>query len=141
LLAYEAYLQYLTIIRQVKSPLALELEPAAEPCNSVLQVIEDASELIQGLSTATSWRADKALWTENNIPEILYAFERPKRWLTPKELREPLLKRYKVNGLDLRDIPVLPDHISPLEGWGHVAWTRLEPRILSNDILDRIGDI
>ena len=89
---------------------------------------------------STSWRADQALWSEQNLLEILYSFDRPELWLAPKDLREPPLKIYQVNGSQLRDIPILPDHVSSdLEGWRLVAWTRMDPRISSKDIIDRIG--
>lgn len=151
-LDYETYVQYLAFTGHVQSHQRFGLDLPRQPLKSSLQNQEEAqsaqeaSEAMDGAcpdneaGVPTSWRADQALWSEQNLPEILYCFDRPELWLTPKDLREPPLKSYRVNGFQLRDIPILPDHVSlDLEGWRHVAWTRMDPRISSKDITDRMG--
>jgi hypothetical protein len=143
----------LALIGHVKADQKFGLGLPPEPQNSFLQTREEAdnsaqenSKAIDGVSlnnengVSTSWRAEQALWSEQNLPEILYSFDRPELWLAPEDLREPPLKTYQVNGSQLRDIPILPGHVSSdLEGWRHVAWTRMDPRISSKDIIDRVG--
>jgi hypothetical protein len=73
------------------------------------------------------------------MPEIIYVFDKPANWLGKTDLKEPPVKTNPVWGKLLRDIPILPDHISPdLEGWRYEAWYRMDPRIKKEDIEDRM---
>ena len=73
------------------------------------------------------WCADQATWSIDNLPEVMYELDRPQNWLTEAELHPPPPKGYLVYGAVLRDIPILPDHISPkLEGWRYEYWCRLD---------------
>ena len=50
------------------------------------------------------------------------------------------MKTYQIHGKILRDIPILPDHISSrVEGWRMQAWYGFDPRVKLGDILARIG--
>ena len=55
-------------------------------------------------------------------------------------LKEPPLKTYTIHGSAVRDIPILPDCISPdPEGWLCECWCRMDPRIqYRRDIEPRI---
>jgi hypothetical protein len=55
-------------------------------------------------------------------------------------LKEPPLKMYTIHGSAVRDIPILPDRISPdPEGWLYECWCRMDPRIqYRRDIEPRI---
>jgi hypothetical protein len=55
-------------------------------------------------------------------------------------LKEPPLKSYTIHGSAVRDIPILPDRISPdPEGWLCEYWYRMDPRIqYRRDIEPRI---
>ncbi|KAF7514452.1 hypothetical protein GJ744_000222 [Endocarpon pusillum] len=88
----------------------------------------------------TDFRMDQAEWSVDNLPEILYAFEPPDDYYHAKMLREPPLKPYTVHGVKVRDIPILPDRISPdPEGWLYECWCRFDPRInYKRDIEPRI---
>ena len=87
----------------------------------------------------TDYRPDQALWSQDNLPDILYAFDRPANWLGRAELTEPPLKTYTIHGQFLRDIPILPDHISPdVEGWRLETWHRFDPRIKKHDLVNRM---
>lgn len=51
------------------------------------------------------------------------------------------MKTYRIHGKILRDIPILPDHISSkLEGWRLQAWYCFDPRVRLGDILTRMGN-
>jgi hypothetical protein len=50
------------------------------------------------------------------------------------------MKQYRIHGKLLRDIPILPDHISSkVEGWRVQAWYSFDSRLKLGDILARIG--
>lgn len=74
------------------------------------------------------------------MPEIIYTFEPPEGYYTTHMLKEPPLKPYTIYGEHLRDIPILPDRISPdPESWLYEYWCRLDPRIkYERDIAQRI---
>ena len=49
------------------------------------------------------------------------------------------MKTYPIYGQYLRDIPILPDHISSeVEGWRLEAWNRFDPRIRKHDLVNRM---
>lgn len=83
---------------------------------------------------------DQAEWSVDNLPEIIYAFDPPDNYYHANMLREPPLKPYTVHGVKVRDIPILPDRISPdPEGWLYECWCRFDPRInYKRDIEPRI---
>ncbi|ERF73093.1 hypothetical protein EPUS_06554 [Endocarpon pusillum Z07020] len=88
----------------------------------------------------TDFRMDQAEWSVDNLPDILYVFESPDDYYHANMLREPPLKPYTVHGVTVRDIPILPDRISPdPEGWLYECWCRFDPRInYKRDIEPRI---
>jgi hypothetical protein len=70
---------------------------------------------------------------------MIYVFDKPVNWLGKADLKEPPLKTYPIYGALLRDIPILPDHISPdLEGWRYEAYCRFDPRIKKDDVVARM---
>jgi hypothetical protein len=74
------------------------------------------------------------------VPDILYLLEPPTDWITQKDLKAPPMKEYQIHGKYLRDIPILPDHISSkVEGWRVQAWYGFDSRLKLADILARIG--
>jgi hypothetical protein len=82
------------------------------------------------LDRKTDFRVDQVEWTIDNMPEIMYAFRPSEDYYDVNVLKEPLLKSCTVQGEILRDIPILPDRISPdPEGWLYEYWCRLDPRI------------
>jgi hypothetical protein len=87
----------------------------------------------------TDYRPDQALWSQEHLPEVIYAFDRPANWLGRADLKDPPLKMYPIYGKFLRDIPILPDHISKdVEGWRLEAWFRFDPRVRKDDLVDRM---
>lgn len=87
-------------------------------------------------------------WSEDNLPVILFYVKPPKSIYDKQEpgLLKEDGKVVKVdksgkldeNGTALRDIEILPRHISLLvPGWLVEAWRRTDPRITYADILDR----
>lgn len=87
----------------------------------------------------TDYRPDQAMWSQDNLPEIIYVFDKPANWLGRGDLKEPPLKNYPIYGKFIRDIPILPDHISSeLEGWRLESWCRMDPRIKKRDLVDRM---
>jgi hypothetical protein len=70
---------------------------------------------------------------------MIYVFDKPTNWLGKADLKEPPLKTYPICGELVRDIPILPDHISPdLEGWRYEAYCRFDPRIKKDDVVARM---
>lgn len=148
------YVQYLTRLGHVRRPINISqsLVIPAQPLNSsALQSLRGhcpsqdldsranislAGDRTDGL---TDYRPDQALWSQDNMPEIIYVFDKPANWLGKGDLKGPPFKTYPIWGKFLRDIPILPDHISPdLEGWRYEAWYRMDPRIKKEDIENRM---
>jgi hypothetical protein len=87
----------------------------------------------------TDYRPEQAHWSQENLPEIIYTFEKPANWLGRADLKDPPLKTYPIYGKYLRDIPILPDHISKdVEGWRLETWFRFDPRIRKDDLVNRM---
>jgi hypothetical protein len=87
----------------------------------------------------TDYRPEQAHWSQENLPEIIYAFDKPANWLGRADLKDPPLKTYHIYGKFLRDIPILPDHISKdVEGWRMETWSRFDPRIRKHDLVNRM---
>lgn len=134
-LDYAAYVQYLIRHGHLRNPPEDQNFPIpAQPANSSL-LQHDRGDRTDGL---TDYRPDQALWSQDNLPEIIYIFDRPANWLGRVALKEPPAKSYPIYGKFLRDIPILPDHISPdLAGWRYEAFSRFDPRIKKDDIINR----
>jgi len=87
----------------------------------------------------TDYRPEQAHWSQGNLPEVIYTFDKPANWLGRADLKNPPLKTYPIYGKFLRDIPILPDHISKdVEGWRMEAWSRFDPRIRKHDLVNRM---
>lgn len=87
----------------------------------------------------TDYRPEQAHWSQENLPEMIYTFEKPANWLGRADLKDPPLKTYPIYGKFLRDIPILPDHISKdVEGWRLETWSRFDPRIRKHDLVNRM---
>ena len=70
---------------------------------------------------------------------MLYVFDKPSNWRGKSDLKEPPIKTYPIYGKLLREIPILPDHISQdVEGWRLEVWHRFDPRINKHDLVDRM---
>ena len=88
----------------------------------------------------TDYSAEQAEWTVDNMPEIMYALERPLGWLTLSDLHPPPKKTYQIYGEYLLDIPILPDHISSqLEGHRYETLCRFDPRIRFEELAKRMA--
>ncbi|RHZ62343.1 hypothetical protein CDV55_104949 [Aspergillus turcosus] len=84
----------------------------------------------------TSFREDQKDWSWDNLPAILYQFKPTKEEET-KEREPPKMK--VLGGKRVRDIEILPDHISSdVEEFRVEAWMRLDRRIHLQDIIDRM---
>ncbi|KAF7179712.1 hypothetical protein CNMCM7691_008761 [Aspergillus felis] len=84
----------------------------------------------------TSFREDQKDWSWDNLPAILYQFKPTEE--DEKKEREPP-KMTVVGGKWVRDIEILPDHISSdVEEFRVEAWMRLDRRIHLQDIIDRM---
>ncbi|GFF22070.1 hypothetical protein IFM46972_00102 [Aspergillus udagawae] len=84
----------------------------------------------------TSFREDQKDWSWDNLPAILYQFK-PTKEDEKKEREPPKMK--VVGGKWVRDIEILPDHISSdVEEFRVEAWMRLDRRIHLQDIIDRM---
>jgi hypothetical protein len=87
----------------------------------------------------TDYRPEQAHWSQENLPEMIYTFDKPTNWLRRADLKDPPLKTYPIYGKFLRDIPILPDHISKdVEGWRMETWSRFDPRIRRYDLVNRM---
>lgn len=75
-------------------------------------------------------------WSIHDLPDILYQFRPVDTGLPDQKVG---LKDWPLYGNVLRDLPVLPDHISSsVEEWRVEAWMRLDKRIRLGDITDRM---
>ncbi|KAE8150407.1 hypothetical protein BDV25DRAFT_139893 [Aspergillus avenaceus] len=75
-------------------------------------------------------------WSLDNLPEILYML-RPECAKSRQRVRKT---EYEVFGQRLNKLIVLPDRISSnVEGWRLEAWIRLDRRITTQDIIDRVN--
>jgi hypothetical protein len=84
----------------------------------------------------TSFREDQKDWSWENLPAILYQFKPTKE--DEKKEREPPMM-IVLGGKRVRDIEILPDHISSdVEEFRVEAWMRLDRRIHLQDIIDRM---
>lgn len=84
----------------------------------------------------TSFREDQKDWSWDNLPAILYQFK-PTKEDEKKEREPPKMK--VLGGKRVRDIEILPDHISSdVEEFKVEAWMRLDRRIHLQDIIDRM---
>ena len=105
-------------------------------------LLSNTNQLLAGPRSdrKTDFSMDQAEWSVDNLPEIIYAFEPPDGYYHANMLKEPPLKPYTVHGVKIRDIPILPDRISPdPEGWLYECWCRFDPRInYKRDIEPRI---
>jgi hypothetical protein len=87
----------------------------------------------------TDYRPEQADWSQENLPDMIYTFDKPANWLGRADLKDPPLKTYPIYGNFLRDIPILPDHISKdVEGWRLETWSRFDPRIRKHDLVNRM---
>lgn len=128
-LQYNEYVTYLTSIGHVAGATG-----AAVPRNSHLQHITGDRQ-----DDFTDFRADQAFWSMQNLPNILYELTRPANWLARTDLADPPRKQYQIYSQYLRDLPILPDHISSnVEGWRFEAWVRMDPRVGHANIVARI---
>ncbi|KAF4209230.1 hypothetical protein CNMCM5878_005174 [Aspergillus fumigatiaffinis] len=86
----------------------------------------------------TSFREDQKDWSWDNLPAILYQFKPTKE--DEKKEREPP-KTKLLGGKWVRDIEILPDHISSdVEEFRVEAWMRLDRCIHLQDIIDRMHE-
>ncbi|KAH2556002.1 hypothetical protein KXW97_000467 [Aspergillus fumigatus] len=87
----------------------------------------------------TSFREDQKDWSWDNLPAILYQFKPTKEDDEKKEREPPKTKL--LGGKWVRDIEILPDHISSdVEEFRVEAWMRLDRRIHLQDIIDRMHE-
>ncbi|RHZ44411.1 uncharacterized protein CDV56_102957 [Aspergillus thermomutatus] len=86
----------------------------------------------------TSFREDQKDWSWDNLPAILYQFK-PTKEEEKKEREPPKMK--VLGGKRVKDIEILPDHISSdVEEFRVEAWMRLDRRIQLQDIIDRMHE-
>jgi hypothetical protein len=108
-----------------------------------------------GSDNYTSYLASQHDWDESRgrRPAILFEYKKPDDYLTRYHQSAGILytdaidpscgKHWRIiddlTGQELRDLPTLPINIcSDVEGWLVEAWTRLDPRIRTTDILHRM---
>lgn len=86
----------------------------------------------------TSFHPNQAHWSIENLPSVLYALRPGTQYV--KSRARVRKTTYKVFGKHIRDFLVLPSRISSrVEGWRLEAWFRLDRRVETQDILDRIN--
>ncbi|RMZ78589.1 hypothetical protein DV738_g3774, partial [Chaetothyriales sp. CBS 135597] len=87
------------------------------------------------ISLVTSEFPNDKIWSEENLPTILFYLTPPTSAYDGQAIHTFL----RDDGKRLRSFEVLPDRISiDIKGWLIEAWRRLDPRISYEDIIDRM---